>query len=79
MKNNNILKYSKIRKTIRKNNLKINKDSLDEINKLMYSLINRVVDNINYNLKISGKKSIKINDVRKAFDQLIKDEKYREI
>lgn len=78
-KNNNILKYRAVRQLIKQKKMKINQESLDELNKSIFSLVSDIVENLDYNLKISGKKSIKTNDIIKAFDQLKKDEKYREI
>ena len=75
----NILKNKRIRMALKEKGLKINKDSLKKIDDTFSRLLANVIEILSYNMKITGRKTIKIADVGNAFNQLKKEERYFEI
>ena len=78
-KKNNILKYSKLRSIIKKRDLKINMDSLNNFSFYIDGFIDIIIKNIAYDLKVEGRKSIKPNDIKKAVEKLRKEDNFYEV
>jgi len=78
-KKNNILKYSKLRSIIKKRDLKINMDSLNNFSFYIDGFLDILINNIAYDLKVEGRKSIKPNDIKKAVEKLRKEDNFYEV
>lgn len=79
IKKYNILKNSQIRLLVKSKELGINSQALKEIEKYTFEYLDSLLEAVEYELKISGKKIIKPENVKNAIKKMNKEDKVYEI